>query len=78
MANYINKKSWCKDKLHDKKFYYKNVIFKWCPRYKDINLDSINNNADNLSDVNKLRRPLNPKREHFTQLPENAEFYNLI
>jgi hypothetical protein len=50
---------------------------KWCPGYGDPNPDLINNKADNLSDVNKLRRPLNPKRERFTQVSENAEFRDL-
>jgi hypothetical protein len=77
MANYINKESWCKDKLHNKKFHYKNVTSKWCPGCRDPNPDLINNSADDLSDVNEFRRPLNPKHERFTQLSENAEFYDL-
>jgi hypothetical protein len=77
MVNYINKESWCKDRLHNKKFHHKNIIFKWCPGYKDLNPNLINNNVDSLSDVNKFKYLLNPIRERFTQLSENAEFYDL-
>jgi hypothetical protein len=77
MVNYINKKSWCKDKLYNKKFHHKNIIFKWCPGYEDSNPDFINNNIDSLFDVNELRHFLNPKRERFIQLPKNAEFHDL-
>jgi hypothetical protein len=77
MANYIDKESWCKDGLHGKKFHHKNVTSKWCPGCGDPNPDPIDNNVDGLSDVDEPRRPSNPKRERFTQLPENAEFHDL-
>jgi hypothetical protein len=80
MTDYINKESWCKDGLHGKKFHYKYVASKRCPGCGDRNPDPINDN-DDLSDVNKnlseSRRPPDPNRERFTQVPDDAEFRDL-
>ena len=81
MADYIDKELQCKDRLRGKKFYYKNITSQWCPGCKDRNLDPIYNNSDGLSDADKEsdepRRPPDPNRERFTQVPNNAEFRDL-
>ena len=80
MIDYIDKESWCKDGLYGKKFHYKHVASKRCPGCGDRNPDPIDDN-DGLSDVNKdlseSRRPPDPNRERFTQVPDDAEFRDL-
>jgi hypothetical protein len=51
---------------------------KWCPGYKGRNLNPIDNDNEGLSDVNKLRRPLNSNRKRFIEVFNDAEFRDLI
>jgi hypothetical protein len=51
---------------------------KWCPGYKERNLDFIDNNNEGLFDVNELRRSLNFNRKRFIEISNDAEFRDLI
>jgi hypothetical protein len=50
---------------------------KWCSRYKERNSNSIDNNNEGLSDVDELKRPLNPKYKRFIEVFNDAEFRDL-
>jgi hypothetical protein len=47
---------------------------KWCPGYKERNLDFIDNNNEGLFDVDELRRSLNSNRKRFIEVFNDAEF----
>jgi hypothetical protein len=77
MVDCIDKESWCKDKYHGDKFHHKNVNLKRCPGCGDRNPDFINDYKDDLSDADKdseeSRCFLNPNRERFTRVSNNAD-----
>jgi hypothetical protein len=51
---------------------------KWYPRYKERNPDSIDNDNEGLSNVDKSKRFLDFNRKRFIEIPNDAEFRDLI
>jgi hypothetical protein len=47
---------------------------KWYSGYKGRNLNPIDNNSEDLSDVNELKYSLNFNRKRFIEIPNDAEF----
>lgn len=81
MANFIDRGAWCKDGLHGEKFHHKCVTSKWCPGCGGRNPEPIDHDTEGLSDTGNdsdgPRRPPDPHRERFTQIPDNADFRDL-
>jgi hypothetical protein len=50
---------------------------KWYSGYKERNPDLIDNDNENLFDVNKPKRLLNPNRKRFTEVFNDVEFRDL-
>ena len=65
-------------KYYSDKFYYKNITIKKYLKYNDRNPNFINDDKNSLSKINKnlkkLKNPLNPKRKHFTEILNGANY----